>query len=120
MGIEVRDDMRPELGYFYRADHLELARIGIPVAYLGAGIKVIGKPPGFGKEKEQEYNDHDYHQVTDTIKDDWDPAGATQEIQLLFRIGYAVAEGEDFPHWYPGAEFKVTRDAMFAQPVSAR
>ena len=39
MDLEVRDSQQPELGYFYRADHLELARVGVPVAYLGAGKK---------------------------------------------------------------------------------
>jgi Zn-dependent M28 family amino/carboxypeptidase len=117
MGVEVRDNQQPELGYFYRADHLELARVGIPVVYLGAGKQVIGKPAGYGKRQEDAYNEHDYHQVTDTVKTDWDLSGPTQELQLLLRVGYAVAEGKDFPQWYPNAEFKATRDAMMAQPA---
>ena len=64
--------------------------------------------------------DHDYHQVTDTVKPDWYLNGATQELQLLFRVGHAAAEGKDFPHWYPNSEFRATREAKLAQPAESK
>ena len=57
---------------------------------------------------------HDYHQVTDTVRPDWDTRGTRQHIELLLRLGYDIAQGEDFPQWYPDAEFKAMRDATFA------
>jgi Zn-dependent M28 family amino/carboxypeptidase len=120
MDLEVRDNQQPELGSFYRADHLEFARVGVPVAYLEAGKEVIGKPAGYGKKQEVAYNDHDYHQVTDTVKPDWDLGGATQDLQLLLRVGYAVADGRDYPHWYPTSEFRAAREAMLAQPENSK
>ena len=120
MNITVVDSQKPELGYFYRADHLEFARVGVPVAYLGAGTQVIGKPAGYGKQKEEAYTDHDYHQVSDTVKPDWDLGGAIQELQLVLRIGFALTEAKDFPHWYPDSEFRAAREAMLAQPEGSK
>ncbi len=111
LGIDIVDNQRPEQGSFYRGDHLEFARVGVPVAYLDAGKDVIGKPAGYGKQKEDQYNDHDYHQVSDTIKPDWEVSGVTQDLQLLLHVGYALAESKDIPQWYPNAEFKAARDA---------
>jgi hypothetical protein len=64
--------------------------------------------------------DHEYLQVTDTVEPDWYLSGATQELQLLFRVGYAVAEGKDFSHWYPNSEFRATREVMLAQPAESK
>ena len=117
LGIEIVDSRQPELGSYYRGDHLEFARVGVPVAYLSAGKEVIGHPPGYGKQQEEAYNDHDYHQVSDTIKPDWDLSGATQDLQLLLRVGFALTEAKRFPQWNPDSEFKAVRDAQFSKPA---
>ena len=69
----------------------------------------------FGHRKREEYVAHDYHQVSDEIKPDWDLAGAAQDIQLLFEVGYNVANGQNRPQWKNGSEFKARRDEMLRQ-----
>jgi hypothetical protein len=49
---------------------------------------------------------HDYHKVTDEIKPGWDLSGALEDIGLLFQVGYATAQGDQWPKWKPGSEFK--------------
>jgi hypothetical protein len=39
------------------------------------------------------------------VKPDWDLSGAVQDVQLLFEVGYQVANGSKFPQWKPSAEF---------------
>lgn len=107
----VNPNSEPEKGTFYRADNFEFSKAGIPSLYIKRGIDVIGKPSGYGKEKRDEYTAHDYHQVSDEIKPDWDLSGAAQDAQLLFQAGYAVANGNGFPEWKPGNEFKAKREA---------
>jgi hypothetical protein len=34
-------------------------------------------------------------------------------MQLLFTVGYRVANAGSFPEWKPGNEFKARRDQMF-------
>jgi Zn-dependent M28 family amino/carboxypeptidase len=113
MDIKAEDDSHPERGGFFRADQLEFARVGVPSTFLRAGVQVIGKPEGYGERWIANYIDHDYHQVTDVMGPDWDVLGSRQDIELLLRIGYDVAQGASFPRWYANAEFKAVRDATF-------
>jgi hypothetical protein len=50
--------------------------------------------------------------VSDEVDPNWDLSGAVQDIQLLFEVGYEVANGDRFPEWKPDTEFKAKRDAM--------
>lgn len=111
-GRVMNPNSQPEKGYFYRADQFELSKVGLPSLYTAAGREVIGKPPGFGQQKKDEYTAKHYHQPSDEINPDWDLAGAVEDLQLLFEVGYEVANGDKFPEWKPGTEFKAKRDEM--------
>jgi Zn-dependent M28 family amino/carboxypeptidase len=108
-------EAEPEKGHYFRSDHFEFAKAGVPALYLDKGIDFIGKPAGFGRRKREEYVSRDYHQVSDEIKPDWDLSGAAQDVQLLFDVGKAVADADTFPRWKPGSEFKARRDEMMSQ-----
>ena len=99
-------ESRPERGYFYRSDQLEFAKVGVPVLYTKTGTNYLGKAPGFGLQKLDEYTSRDYHKVSDQIKSDWDFSGAIEDLQLLFQVGWTVANGQQKPAWKPGSEFK--------------
>jgi Zn-dependent M28 family amino/carboxypeptidase len=110
-GRTIGGDPEPEKGTFYRSDHFEFAKQGVPALNAKAGIDYIGKPAGYGKAKRDEYTQKDYHKVTDEVKPGWDLSGAEQDMQLLMDVGYRVAQGQDYPEWKPGTEFKARRDA---------
>jgi len=99
-------DPFPTEGFYFRLDHFEFANVGIPAISPAAGIDVIGKPPGYGKAKVDEYLQRDYHEVGDEVRPDWDYGGAVQDTQMDFLIGLRVAEMEGRPAWKAGAEFK--------------
>ena len=80
--------------------------------YVESGVQFIGKPDGYGKQKREEYVEKDYHKVSDEVKPDWDLAGAVEDTQMLFEVGYLVAEGDRYPEWKPGTEFKAKREEM--------
>ncbi len=111
-GRVIEPDAEPEKGFFYRSDHFEFAKEGVPALYVDAGTRYIGKPEGYGQAKRDEYTAHDYHQVTDEVKPDWDLAGAVEDTQLLFRVGLRVASMDTWPEWKAGTEFKARRDSM--------
>jgi len=46
------------------------------------------------------------------VKPDWDLSGAAEDAQLLFAVGYRVANADRMPEWKTGNEFKAKRDAM--------
>jgi Zn-dependent M28 family amino/carboxypeptidase len=111
-GRVMMPNSQPEKGGFYRADHFEFSKRGVPSLYTGGGKDFPGKPANFGQQKKDDYTAHHYHQVSDEVDPNWDLSGAVQDVQLLFEVGYQVANGDKFPEWKPGSEFKSKRDAM--------
>jgi Zn-dependent M28 family amino/carboxypeptidase len=111
-GRMMTPDSQPEKGNFYRADHFEFSKRGVPSLYTRGGKNFIGKPASFGQQKRDDYTAHHYHQVSDEVDPNWDLSGALQNVDLLFEIGYQVANGDKFPEWKSGTEFKAKRDAM--------
>lgn len=114
-GRVVKPDAEPEKGFFYRSDHFEFAKQGVPALDPGSGTDYIGKPADYGMKKRDEYTTNDYHKATDEVKPDWDLSGAAEDAQLLFQVGYRVAEGAAWPEWKPGTEFKAKREAQLSQ-----
>ena len=102
---------RPEKGSIYRADNFEFSKVGLPSLYIGKGEHLLSRATDTPLRSD-EFDLHDYHQVTDEIKSDWDLTGAVQDVDLLFEVGYQVANADKFPEWKPGIEFKPKRDAM--------
>lgn len=107
----VKPDPEPEKGYYYRSDHFSFAKKGVPALYAESGIEYEGRPAEFGKSVRENYVAKDYHQPSDEVRSDWDLSGALQDIELLFRVGYNVANARTAPNWRPGNEFRAIRDA---------
>jgi len=111
-GRTVETDAEPEKGFFYRSDHFEFAKQGVPALDPDSGTHYIDKPEAYGIEKRNYYTEHDYHKPSDEVKPDWDLSGAVEDLRVFFEIGYEVAQAERYPEWKPGTEFKAKRDAM--------
>jgi Zn-dependent M28 family amino/carboxypeptidase len=111
-GRVLRPDPEPEKGFYYRSDHFNFAKQGVPALYTDAGDEFIGKPAGYGTKKREEFTAKDYHAPSDEVKPDWDLSGAAEDAQLMFMVGYRVANAAKFPEWKPGNEFKAKRDKM--------
>jgi Zn-dependent M28 family amino/carboxypeptidase len=108
----VNPDPESEKGFYYRSDHFEFAKQGVPALYTDSGVNYEGKNSEFSTQKRDEYTTKDYHKVSDEIKPDWDLTGAVDDAQLLTTIGYRVAQGDRYPEWKAGSEFKAKRDEM--------
>jgi len=112
----VKPDASPEKGFYYRSDHFEFAKQGVPAFYSDTGVDYIGKPAGYGEEKRKEYVAEHYHKPSDEVDPAWDLTGAVQDVQWLYEIGRRVAESDDWPQWKEGVEFKAVRESSLAQP----
>jgi Zn-dependent M28 family amino/carboxypeptidase len=111
-GRVIRPDAEPEKGFYYRSDHFNFAKQGVPALDPDEGVEFIGKPPEYGKKVRDDYTEHDYHQPSDKVKPDWDLSGAREDLKVFFAVGYRVAQADKFPEWKPGNEFKAKRDEM--------
>ena len=117
-GRTLRPDPQTEKGFYYRSDHFNFAKQGVPALYTESGIETApssGKPTGYLKAKLDDYEDHLYHQPGDEVKSDWDLRGTAQDAQLMLAVGFRVADAATLPSWKPGNEFKVKRDAMMGK-----
>jgi Zn-dependent M28 family amino/carboxypeptidase len=104
-------DAEPEKGYYYRSDHFNFAKVGVPAFYPGSGVTFVGKDSTYGMTKRAEYVANHYHKPSDDIKPDWDLSGAVQDLQLYYKVGYRVANAAKWPEWAPGNEFRAAREA---------
>ena len=111
----IEADPQPEKGYFYRSDHFEFAKMGVPALYVDGGIDVRGKNKEYGLSKKKEYTENHYHSISDEITEEWIYDGMIEDTKILFRVGYAISQHNEWPSWNEGAEFKAARDAMLAE-----
>lgn len=108
----VKADAEPEKGAYYRSDHFEFAKVGVPALDPEGGRDYIGKDPEFGRRKQDEYTQNDYHKPSDEVKPDWDLSGATEDARLIFEVGVRVGDADRWPEWKPDSEFRARREAM--------
>ena len=104
----------PERGSFFRSDHFNLAKKGIPAIYASGGNDFIGKDESYAKMVEEDKSSR-YHQPSDTIHDLWSYDGVYQDLELYFKIGNELANTDDFPGWKKESAFKDTREQTAAE-----
>jgi Zn-dependent M28 family amino/carboxypeptidase len=108
-GRVVVGDLFPDRGSFYRSDQFSFARVGIPAAYVHSGTDVIGKPKGWGRERQEEFELKDYHQPSDVLTPAWNFDGFVDDTRFLLHLGLKVANAPSMPTWNKGDEFEAVR-----------
>ncbi|MFP4367175.1 MAG: M28 family metallopeptidase [Bacteroidales bacterium] len=106
----VKPNPYPERGYYYRSDHFNMAKQGVPMIYANGGNDYIGRDEEYSDIVEKDYADR-YHQPTDVVHDLWNYEGIYQDLWLFYNIGKELANNDDFPNWSPESEFRAARDA---------
>lgn len=101
----------PEAGSFYRSDHFNLAKVGVPMLYAKGGIDSVEHGKEWGTAQRKEYNSCCYHKTGDEFDDNWDLRGAQQDLFLYYHVGNELANSRNWPNWYKGNEFKAIRDS---------
>jgi len=110
----VNGDREAEKGYYYRSDHFELAKEGVPMVYPSGGYDNREKGVEYGMEKANEYTNDHYHRVSDEYDLSWDVSGAVEDMEMYFRAGLEVANSDSWPNWKEGTEFRQIRDEQRA------
>ena len=110
-GKYLAPDKSPEAGFFYRSDHINFAKKGIPMIYADPGIDLINGGMEKGLELARNYTANDYHSPTDEVRDDWDWEGIEQDMDIFTNFIDDLANSGEYPNWYIKSEFRGTRDA---------
>ena len=105
-------DDKPEAGYYYRSDHISLAKKGVPMLYSNVGNDHITNGLTYGEDFSKEYRENRYHKPADEYDNSWDLSGIEQSAEIFFELGYGIANSRDWPNWYEGTEFRALRDEM--------
>jgi Zn-dependent M28 family amino/carboxypeptidase len=111
-GRVVHADAEPEKGFYYRSDHFNFAKQGVPALDPDGGVDYIGKPPEYAKQQRDDWNANRYHTPKDVVLPNWDLTGTREDLMVLFAVGYRVAQADKMPEWKPGNEFRAKREAM--------
>lgn len=101
----------PERGYYYRSDHFNFAKAGVPALYAESGEDSVEFGKEWGAQQAQDYNENRYHAPSDEYDPDWNLEGAAQDILLYFDVANKLSRESSFPNWLDGNEFKGIRDA---------
>jgi Zn-dependent M28 family amino/carboxypeptidase len=100
----------PQDGFYYRSDHFNLAKKGVPMLYARGGIDSVAHGKDWGLQQRKNYVTDYYHKVNDEFDPNWDLRGSQQDLFLFYQVGLEVANSQSWPNWLPGKEFKAIRD----------
>jgi Zn-dependent M28 family amino/carboxypeptidase len=108
----IQPDAEPEKGFYYRSDHFNFAKVGVPALYPDAGVDHVERGEAYAREQRDKYTTERYHKPSDEYDPSWDLRGAIDDLRLFFLVGYRIVNEETYPNWRPGTEFRATRDSM--------
>lgn len=110
-GRYVAPEPNPVAGYYFRSDHFNFAKVGIPALYTGNGIDMVEGGKEAGKKLEEEYVATYYHKPSDEYDATrWNLEGGVDDLILLFQVGKKLSMEMTWPKWKPTSEFKPIRD----------
>ncbi|NNE16173.1 MAG: M20/M25/M40 family metallo-hydrolase [Saprospiraceae bacterium] len=105
-GRYILDEQEPEKGYFFRSDHFNFAKKGVPALYGDGGYDHVEKGKEYAKAFKDDFIANNYHAPSDEFDPEkWDVNGMIQDAQIYFNIGYNISNSRDWPKWYEDSEF---------------
>lgn len=108
-GRYIVPDQNPEKGYFFRSDHFNFAKVGIPALYAENGTDLRNNGKARGVEVEDDYISTHYHKPSDEFSIITDFGGLVQDANLYLSVGRTLASESTFPQWKEGSEFRNAR-----------
>ncbi|GAB3826966.1 M28 family metallopeptidase [Pontibacter rugosus] len=110
-GRYIAPEANPEAGLYYRSDHFNFAKIGVPALFIGPGTDHVEHGKAYGKQKLDEFFAEYYHKPSDEMHPDLKLDGAVEDLTLLYKVGKRLAFSGEWPKWKAGSEFKAAREA---------
>ncbi|MCB1552657.1 MAG: M28 family peptidase [Xanthomonadales bacterium] len=114
----LRPESALEKGFYYRSDHFNFAKAGVPAIYAKSGNDLREGGTVAGDLWAKDYNEVRYHRVDDEYHAGWNVSGVMEDLKALFVLGVQLAESDTWPNWFEGNEFRATREASRAEASS--
>ncbi len=106
----IKPEPTPEKGFYYRSDHFNFAKKGVPALYIKLGIDDRVHGAAWGQAQLDDFTAKRYHKPGDEYDPQMDFSGSLQDLALLYEIGERISKEKSWPNWYPGNEFRTARD----------
>lgn len=101
----------PGAGSFFRSDHFNFAKVGIPALYAKGEKEHMTEGVEYVQKLDEEYTANHYHRQSDNFNPDWDLGGMLQDTEIFFKVGDKLANDTSlWPKWKEGSEFKALRE----------
>ena len=113
-GRTIRGEANPSSGGFYRSDHFNFVKVGVPGLFMGSGSELISTDSAANAKRKKALEGR-YHTVADEVDEHWDFAGILEDIRLFFDIGYTMSMEKKFPTFKKQSEFKEISDKRLAK-----
>lgn len=114
-GRTVTPEATPEKGYYYRSDHFNFAKKGVPILYARGGTVDRTHGADYITQKNADFVANRYHSPADEVHESWDVDAAVEDLVLFFNIGHRVANSNNWPQWFEGNEFRAIREASLKE-----
>lgn len=110
-GRVIVPDPVPSSGLYYRSDHFNLAKVGVPSLFTGSGVDNIKNGRAWGLKQVADFTKSRYHSPQDNFDaKTWDLSGIVEDVRMLFDMGYRISNEDSYPKWKNGSEFKAIRE----------
>ncbi|MDH5608297.1 MAG: M28 family metallopeptidase [Cyclobacteriaceae bacterium] len=110
-GRYIKSDPDPGKGYFFRSDHFNFAKIGIPALYASGSYEAETGGVERIQAETEDYLMNRYHKPADEFSEaHWQFGGILQDGELYYQVGQELANSDRWPKWKEGSEFKSIRD----------
>lgn len=106
--VKAVDD--PSDGWYYRSDHFNFAKVGVPTLYVANGVDSVEHGDAWGMQQKEDYTRLRYHKPQDNYDASWDVSGTMADLKLIYRVGLNLANSSDFPKWHEGVMYKRIRE----------
>ncbi len=106
-GRYIHPDEDAEKGYYFRSDHFNFAKMGIPALYAEGKYDHAEKGKVYAKEFSETYTNERYHAPSDEYDpEEWNIGGMEQEGALYLNVGWRIAHSMEVPKWYSNSAFQ--------------
>jgi Zn-dependent M28 family amino/carboxypeptidase len=118
-GRVISPETTPENGFYFRSDHFNFAKAGVPAMLASSGLDLLAGGKGAGEKAAADYTAHRYHTPNDVFNPDWDLSGILEDTQAIYELGQHLSHAGVWPTWYADSPFRAKREAMMKPAAAA-
>ena len=101
----IAPDPNPSAGSFFRSDHFNFAKVGVPAIYAGGGVDYLDQSEEV-QAKRNRFKGRYHTQKDEYDASYWQIEGIMNDVKIFFQIGHKLSMESSFPKWKEGSEFK--------------